>query len=170
MTADRSRSRDDRSKTPAAAVAKGSSDDVSSDDASGEEVIVTLPADVKCLGTVRRVVEAAAQSAGLPADHVYEVVLAVHEACANVIQHAYAGRPGGTFTVACHRQPGGLEVRVRDQGKPFDIQAAAELPPDELREGGRGVFLIRRLMDEVDSRRGADGANELRLFRRTHSK
>jgi anti-sigma regulatory factor (Ser/Thr protein kinase) len=70
------------------------------------------------------------------------------------------------MSVTCRVQAGGLEVRIRDRGRPFDIAAAPDLPPDALREGGRGVFLIRRLMDEVESCPSDEGGNELRLFRR----
>lgn len=130
-------------------------------------LILSLPADVKWLGTARRVVEAAAQQVGFSQQAVYEVTLAVHEACSNVIEHAYAGRSGETLSIACRAGGGGLEVLIRDRGQPFDISQATELPPDELRDGGRGVFLIRRLMHEVESRQLPDGGNELRLFRRS---
>ena len=94
------------------------------------------------------------------------VTLAVHEACANAIEHGYVGKVGQSLVIACRASGQGLEVRIRDQGQPFDITSAPELPPDELREGGRGVFLIRRLMDEVESQRSPDGTNELRMLRR----
>ena len=129
-------------------------------------VTLTLPADTRWLGVVRRVVESSAELAGFSRRGVYEVVLAVHEACANVIEHGYLGMTEQHLTVVCRSSGDGLEVSVRDRGRPFDIGIAPDLPPDELREGGRGVFLIRRLMDEVMSHRSPDGINELRLFRR----
>jgi serine/threonine-protein kinase RsbW len=129
-------------------------------------LVLTLPAEVRWLAAARRVVESVAQLAGLGQRDVYEVVLAVHEACANAIEHGYAGRPGQSLVVTCRLSEPGLEIRIRDSGQPFDIAGAPELPPDELREGGRGVFLIRRLMDEVESHRSPDGTNELRMLRR----
>jgi serine/threonine-protein kinase RsbW len=129
-------------------------------------LVLTLPAEVRWLAAVRRVIEAVAQLAGLGERGVYEVVLAVHEACANAIEHGYVGKSGQSLVVTCRSSGQGLEVRILDQGQPFDIAGAPDLPPDELREGGRGVFLIRRLMDEVESRRSPDGTNELRMLRR----
>ncbi len=129
-------------------------------------VVLTLPAEVRWLAAVRRVVEAVAHLAGLGERGAYEVVLAVHEACANSIEHGYLGKAGQSLVVSCRAGGPGLEIRIRDQGQPFDIAKAPDLPPDELREGGRGVFLIRRLMDEVESQRSPEGVNELRLFRR----
>lgn len=133
---------------------------------SDEWVTLTVPGDVHLLGVVRRAVEAVAELAGLSEKEVYDVVLAVNEACANVIQHGYNARPGQCLTLACRPTSRGLEVRLRDQGKPFEFEAVPELPPDELREGGRGVFLIRQLMDEVSSTTAPETGNELRLFKR----
>ena len=74
-----------------------------------------------------------------------------------------ARHPG--FVIVGRVEPCRAECPRRG-GQPFDIAGAPELPPDELREGGRGVFLIRRLMDEVESHRSPDGTNELRMLRR----
>ena len=59
----------------------------------------------------------------------------------------------------------GLEFRLIDQGRQFDLDAVPEFDPTELRRGGRGVFLIRRYMDEVSSLKLPDGGNELRMVR-----
>jgi serine/threonine-protein kinase RsbW len=128
-------------------------------------ITLTVPGDVRVLALVRRAVESVAQLAGLSKKAAYESVLAVSEACANVIEHGYDSQPGHSLSVACRPTEQGLEVRIRDQGKPFDLSAVPHLPPDALREGGRGVFLIRQLMDEVSSSSDAAG-NELRLFKR----
>jgi anti-sigma regulatory factor (Ser/Thr protein kinase) len=132
---------------------------------SDEWVTLTVPGDVRLLGVVRHAVEAVAELAGLSQKEVYDVVLAVNEACANVIQHGYGGRPGQCLTLACRPTPRGLELRLRDRGQPFEFEAAPDLPPDELREGGRGVFLIRKLMDEVSSSTAPETGNELRMFK-----
>jgi serine/threonine-protein kinase RsbW len=129
-------------------------------------ITLTVPADTRLLGVVRRAVEAVAQMAGFSHKAVYETVLAVSEACANVIEHGYESQPGRSLTICCRALERGLEVRLRDQGKPFDFDAVPHLPPDALREGGRGVFLIRKLMDEVSSSTAETG-NELRLFKKS---
>jgi anti-sigma regulatory factor (Ser/Thr protein kinase) len=93
-------------------------------------------------------------------------VLAVHEACSNVILHAHGGRRELVLSVACRPGPEGLEIRLRDSGLPFDFGAVPEFDPAEARAGGRGVFLIRRLMDEVASTVAPEGGNELRMVKR----
>jgi anti-sigma regulatory factor (Ser/Thr protein kinase) len=56
----------------------------------------------------------------------------------------------------------------QDQGEPFDIAQVPHLNPGELRIGGRGVFLMRALMDEVRCEPRAPGqrGNTLRLVKR----
>ena len=57
-------------------------------------------------------------------------------------------------------------VEVRDQGEPFDPAECETPPPDELRVGGRGVYLIRSVMDEVEYRR--DGSTNCVRMRKRH--
>ena len=127
-------------------------------------ISLTVPADVRLLGVVRRVVESVGELADFSENAIYESVLAVSEACANVMRHGY-GDAGGLVALECRVGADGVEFLIRDSGEPFDLASVPELPPDELREGGRGVFLIRRLMDEAASRPLPDGGNELRMFK-----
>lgn len=54
-----------------------------------------------------------------------------------------------------------------DHGEPFDIETVPHMEPGELRYGGRGVFMMRSLMDEVRSDGAKNGwGNLLRLFKR----
>jgi serine/threonine-protein kinase RsbW len=61
-------------------------------------------------------------------------------------------------------------IRVRDQGKGFDPDAVADpLAPENLLKGsGRGIFLIRNFMDEVDLQRAPQGGMEVRMVKRAH--
>jgi len=40
-------------------------------------------------------------------------------------------------------------ITFRDEGEPFDLESVPELPPGELRIGGRGIYLMRKMMDEL---------------------
>jgi len=81
----------------------------------------------------------------------YNVVLAVQELCANIVQHGYAGQAG---TIAVHLQTGGqplgLTVTVEDKA-PRIFDETRWLAPnlDEPKERGLGIWLIKQLMDEV---------------------
>ena len=84
----------------------------------------------------------------------YNVLLAVHEACANIVDHAYdytnhkeAEQIHITLQRACN--PCRLIVELEDNGRSFDLTAVSEPNLDELHESGYGLFLIHQLMDEV---------------------
>ena len=82
---------------------------------------------------------------------IYNMQLAAHEACANIIDHAYAGDSGRriliTLTLAgCPRR---LIIVLHDTGFSFDLAAVPEPNLDEAHDHGYGLFLMRSLMDEV---------------------
>lgn len=128
-----------------------------------------VPATTASLETVRRFVEEHARRAGLPDDVVESVKLAVDEACANVVKHAYAGEDGHAFSVTVGTPGRDLVVRIRHTGQAFDPATyrgplALADAARQRRKGGFGVFLMQRLMDEVDFRTRA-GVSEVRLVK-----
>ncbi len=126
---------------------------------------LTLPSDLRQLALARAFVEAVCEVCGLDRLAASAVVLAAHEAVNNVIRHAHHDRPEAQLQVQCFLRPDGLEIRVLDEGAPFDLAAVPQLDPGELRVGGRGVFLMRKLMDELSCQpRGACG-NTLRMVK-----
>jgi anti-sigma regulatory factor (Ser/Thr protein kinase) len=76
-----------------------------------------------------------------------EITIAVNEACANTIEHAY-GPSRGRFTVRAERRNGCIEVTVRDQGR---------WRPPRGENRGRGLKIIDAAMDEVSMRAGSTG-------------
>jgi anti-sigma regulatory factor (Ser/Thr protein kinase) len=127
---------------------------------------LTVPSDPQALTVVRAMVEAVCKLAGYDKHVCYEVVVAVHEACSNVIRHAHCGKLELPISLECRVSMAGIEFRLRDEGPPFDFAGVPDLDPAEIRRGGRGVFLIRRLLDDVSCRPRPEGGNELRMFKR----
>ncbi len=93
---------------------------------------------------------------------VYAVQLSVDEACTNIIKHAYANKSDGKIVIRCTlcKAPDKFVVEIMDWGCPFD---PTTLPTpntksglDERKEGGLGIFFIRKFMDEVSYRRSGD--------------
>ncbi len=91
-------------------------------------------------------------ASGLDARKIFEVQLAVDEACTNIIKHGYTDE-AGTIDIICCTRNGELVVVIKDEGKPFDPTSVQ--PPDlnasleERQMGGLGVHLIKTMMDEV---------------------
>jgi anti-sigma regulatory factor (Ser/Thr protein kinase) len=98
-----------------------------------------------------------AEAAGFSAADADAVALATDEAVANVVEHAYAGRPGAPVQVRFALRPDELRVEVVDQGVTVDPRAMPRVDAvryaAERRRGGFGVHLMTRLMDSVTYRR-----------------
>lgn len=135
---------------------------------------ITVRAVRRSLDPLREFAAAAAAEAGLGVQETAVVILAVEEACSNVIDHAYAGVGDGEIEVCCDARAGELTIRIRDRGAPFDITTvrAPVLGPnlDERPVGGLGVHLIRELMDEVRFESSAAQGNLLTLVKRASGK
>jgi serine/threonine-protein kinase RsbW len=111
-----------------------------------------------------------AQKAGFDERALYEIQLAVDEACANVVDHAYEGADPGDIEVSCRLDDQILTVQVRDWGTGFDLSGVADpdldAPLEERTLGGLGLFLVRQVMDDVQFRSDPELGNELMMSKR----
>ena len=89
--------------------------------------------------------------------------IAVMEACANVVEHAYR-HAGGSFRSSCALSPARFSAAVCDTGPPFDAANLSYALPEETSEGGRGLALLDRCMDRLAWRR-VEGENRLLMTR-----
>jgi anti-sigma regulatory factor (Ser/Thr protein kinase) len=131
---------------------------------------VTFPARFDNLAAISEFVTRAAEAASLDARAVYAVQLAVEEACANIIEHAYGGEERGDIECTCIVNNNGLAVILRDNGRPFDPTSVPE--PDicasleDRKARGLGLYLIRQLMDKVRFEFTPDSGNVLTMVKR----
>ncbi len=100
------------------------------------------------LKLLRCVVRDAAEMAGLEEQKISEVVLAVNEACMNIIQHAYRMKPDGWIEIEIQMAAGFLTFRLRDYAPRVDAEHCCSRALDDLRPGGLGIHLIQSVMDE----------------------
>jgi serine/threonine-protein kinase RsbW len=127
-----------------------------------------ISSDPRWLRMVRAMMQEISRQAGFSEMERNEISLAVDETLSNVIKHAYRGNPEGPVWLSCASENGYLEVVVRDQGQAPDPKRLEPPPPDEIRLGGRGVFLIRSIMDEVEfEREGETNTVRLRKYVKT---
>lgn len=134
-----------------------------------EEPLLSLriAADPRELAQVRTTVQEAAEAAGCGAKCVADIVMAVNEACMNIIQHAYKGDPAGTIDVEMRRDGEALEVWLRDHAPVVDPDDIKPRALEELRPGGLGTFFIQEAMDECTyGNLGACNGNYVRMSKR----
>lgn len=131
-----------------------------------------LQSNPEALCLVRATVERAAEVLHFPDTETRAIVRSVDEALANVIRHAYGGRPGFPIEMSCYKMPGGeqksslggIEIRLADQGMPVKPAELKGRALDEVRPGGLGLHFIRQSMDEVEFSR-KKGKNLLRMVK-----
>lgn len=111
---------------------------------------IELPSDAKFLGVVRAAVDRWCILAGFGETDTRQITLAVDEAVANIIRHAYAGRDSGMIVAEFTWDGRQLIFELEDAGAPVDRSRICKHPPDELHTGGRGTHFMREIMDEVD--------------------
>jgi anti-sigma regulatory factor (Ser/Thr protein kinase) len=105
---------------------------------------------------IRTVVQEFVAEMGSDPKERHDIALAVGEAVSNVIRHSYKGNPDNHLSLVCRDHDDNFEVEIRDRGEPYDPAATPARPPEEIRVGGRGVYLMRALMDEVEYHREGD--------------
>lgn len=90
-----------------------------------------------------------ARAAGFGAEAVFAIELALGEALANVIEHAYERKSGQEIHLALSIDETKIQLSIRDFGRKFDQSAYRSPNLNEAKEGGYGVYLIEQMMDEV---------------------
>jgi len=128
--------------------------------------VLRLPCDLRLLGLARHFVETVCRTLNVDDCFSEALQLATHEALQNIIRHGHANHSDARLEIRVTPTDDGMEVRVLDEGAPFDVASVPHLDPGELRIGGRGVFLMRRLLDHLESLPRQPHGNELRMFKR----
>jgi serine/threonine-protein kinase RsbW len=95
----------------------------------------------------------------------HKLMVSLTEAVNNAIVHGNNADPDKRVFVLCEHLPGWLLFIIRDQGKGFHPEGVRNPLKKEnlLRENGRGIFLMRTLMDKVEFERSEEGM-EVRLW------
>lgn len=109
-----------------------------------------FPARPDRLCVVRALVRAAAETAGCSKQVSERLVIALNEACMNVIQHAYKDSEAGEIVLEILNNGAQLLFRLTDFAAPIDLGTVAPRDLDDLRPGGLGVHFIREIMDSIE--------------------
>lgn len=116
---------------------------------NGEVVRIEVPSSCEYVAVIRQMVEGIARKLAFSVGDIDDLKLAVGEACTNAVK--YGAKKDARVTVRCVLSDRGLEIEICNC-----IPAGATCPvitqpdPSHMREGGMGLFLMKRLMDEVE--------------------
>jgi serine/threonine-protein kinase RsbW len=129
---------------------------------------LSLFVDLDHVSEVREFVGRIGEELALESHVIFELQLAVEEACSNVVFHAYDGQ-GGDLEVSIEPVDGGVQVVLRDWGVAFDPQTVrvpdVQAPLDQRPLGGLGLHIMRQMMDQVEFQFDPDRGNTLTLVK-----
>lgn len=121
---------------------------------------LVLPAKLENLNAMLEFIIEEARNKRFDDKKIYQVRLVAEEVLVNIISYAYPGKNGDIEITLMPEESKGLKVEVRDSGIPFDPLSRPDpdinAPIEERDIGGLGVYLMRKLMDEVNYKREGD--------------
>lgn len=114
---------------------------------------ISVKSRTENLSLIRDFVSSKASDSGLAKEDIENVMLAVDEACTNIIKHAYNSFPDGEIVIKLEYNSDKLLVTIIDHGSTFDPKG---IPDPDLQNyyrnskvGGLGMYLMKTLMDDV---------------------
>ena len=125
-----------------------------------------FPARVEQLCAVRQSIRSATAPLGLTEEVIDALVLAVNEACMNIIQHAYGEHDCCDIVLEIVHCADELVFRLTDFANPIDITTVRPRDLSEIRPGGLGLHIIDQIMDTAHFQKPPMGAGNLLEMRK----
>ena len=131
--------------------------------AGWQGIRISVDADPRYLESLRAVLTESTAILRLDDEITGNIVLAVTEACANIIKHCYCDRKGERIDLEIRFQPGVFEVRIIDYGEFVDPSQMKGRELEDVKPGGLGLHLINSVMDGVEYTKNEWGGTTLIL-------
>jgi serine/threonine-protein kinase RsbW len=138
-----------------------------------ESVERFLESKLESVDEAEELVVQIAEKAGFDEDDLHKIAMSVRETMVNAVVHGnrYSAHKKVHITVS-NGPEGRLEIRIADQGEGFELMEVPDPLSEEnlLRNSGRGIFLMKAFMDEVQVRRAQPEGTEVTLVKYLVSK
>jgi serine/threonine-protein kinase RsbW len=134
-----------------------------------QRVSYTLDSSLETIDSAEEKATRIATELGFGEDEVMQISMAVREGAVNAVLHGNAYAPDKKVTLAFEHTGNDLVITIRDQGKGLDLAKIPDplAPENLLKTSGRGIFLIRSFMDEVQIHPSQTGT-EIKLVKHVH--
>ncbi len=130
-----------------------------------DTVTLAVPSHPKYLYVIRSTLYPLVIDAGFARKEARRVILAVDEACSNIIKYAYEGDREKTIGVKVSIDERGLLIELTDTGKKPDVARIAPRKLDEIRPGGLGTHFMAQVFDRVEYDTSRDTGTVLTLVK-----
>jgi serine/threonine-protein kinase RsbW len=129
----------------------------------------TLDSTLETVDSAEQTASRMAVESGFDDEEVMRIAMAVREAAVNAVLHGNAYDPDKKVKLDFERTVNALVITIKDQGRGLDLEKVPDplAPENLLKTSGRGIFLIRSFMDEVEIRPTQTGT-EIKLIKHVH--
>ncbi len=128
-------------------------------------VDIRIASDPRLLVVVREMIARLCELAECSEEDQRGIVLAVDEACSNIMKHTYLGDQSKMIDISCTGDTQRMEIVLRDCGPAVDIKRVHPRDLEQVRPGGLGTHFIRSIMDEVEYSYEEGFGNVLRMVK-----
>lgn len=128
-----------------------------------QTITLSVPSHPRFLQLIRGTMAKLAAVLEIPRDQAGSIILAVDEACSNIIKHSYLNDPSGKMDFLIRFGQERLEITITDYGKACDITRLKPRDLDDIRPGGLGTYIINEVMDQVEYQCGHKGKNRIKM-------
>lgn len=143
---------------------------------AADATVIHAPGDGCALSEIRAIVADLARQVGFPETEIAKIEMAVDEACSNVVEHAYAtdkewswDERRAEIRLDIRTDGQRLIIEINDHGQRFDFSiyrpTDMEACVQQMKDGGYGIHIMRRFMDEVQYNSNDQTGNILRLVK-----
>ena len=139
-----------------------------------ETIQVRIPSHPRYLQIIRGMMKRINHITGFSKNNSGHIILAVDEACSNIIKHSYMNDPKGKIELSVEIHQKELKIIITDYGKQQDIKQIKPKNMDDLKPGGRGIYILNKVMDSVEYNstlpaRNEISRNEIKMIKRRES-
>lgn len=126
-----------------------------------------IRSDVNELAKVATISEEICKRSGLTEDEIDDISIAVTEAVNNAIKHGNKEDSTKSIKIVFEVETDRIKIRIKDEGKGFQLEEVKDPRKNEnlLKDDGRGILIMKALMDEVEVLSGSEG-NVLQLVKK----
>jgi anti-sigma regulatory factor (Ser/Thr protein kinase) len=128
-----------------------------------ETVTLIVPSHPKYLYVIRSALYPIVCEAGFPKKEARRIVLAVDEACSNIIKYAYEGDHSKTISLNATVEQAKFVIELTDFGKKPDVSRIAPRKLDDVRPGGLGTHFMAEVFDTIEYDTSRDSGTVLTL-------
>jgi anti-sigma regulatory factor (Ser/Thr protein kinase) len=131
-----------------------------------EQVTLIVPSQPRYLFVIRSAIYPIVIDAGFSKKEAHKIVLAVDEACSNIIKYAYEGDHSKTIELKISVDQGTLAIELKDSGKKPDVAKIAPRKLDDIRPGGLGTHFMAEVFDRIDYDTSGEAGTVLTLVKK----